>query len=42
MIHIDGKQKSGSGIIARFAVGLATLLGEQLHLTNIRVLVVYD
>jgi RNA 3'-terminal phosphate cyclase (ATP) len=36
MIHIDGKQKSGSGIIARFAVGLATLLGEQLHLTNIR------
>ncbi len=36
MIHIDGSQKSGSGTIARFAVGLATLLGEELHLTNIR------
>jgi RNA 3'-terminal phosphate cyclase (ATP) len=36
MIHIDGGQKSGSGTIVRFAVGLATLLGEQLHLTNIR------
>ncbi len=36
MIHIDGSQKSGSGTIARFAVGLATLLGEELHLINIR------
>jgi RNA 3'-terminal phosphate cyclase (ATP) len=36
MLHIDGGQKSGSGTIVRFAVGLATLLGEQLHLTNIR------
>jgi RNA 3'-terminal phosphate cyclase (ATP) len=36
VIHIDGAQKSGSGTIVRFAVGLATLLGEQLHLTNIR------
>jgi RNA 3'-terminal phosphate cyclase (ATP) len=36
MIQIDGAQKSGSGTIVRFAVGLATLLGEQLHLTNIR------
>ncbi|MDH5696838.1 MAG: RNA 3'-terminal phosphate cyclase [Dehalococcoidia bacterium] len=36
MLHIDGAQKSGSGTIVRFAVGLATLLGEQLHLTNIR------
>jgi len=36
MIHIDGGQKSGSGTIVRFAVGLATLLGEPLHLTNIR------
>jgi len=36
MINIDGGQKSGSGTIVRFAVGLATLLGEQLHLTNIR------
>jgi len=36
MIHIDGGQKSGSGTIVRFAVGLATLLGEEIHLTNIR------
>jgi RNA 3'-terminal phosphate cyclase (ATP) len=36
MIHIDGGQKSGSGTIVRFAVGLATLLGVQLHLTHIR------
>ena len=36
MINIDGAQKSGSGTIVRFAVGLATLLGEEVHLTNIR------
>ena len=36
MIYIDGAQKSGSGTIVRFAVGLATLLGDELHLTNIR------
>jgi len=36
MIHIDGSRKSGSGTIVRFATGLATLLGEELHLTNIR------
>ena len=36
MIQIDGGQKSGSGTIVRFAAGLATLLGEPLHLTNIR------
>jgi len=36
MIHIDGSQKSGSGTIVRLAVGLATLLNEELHLTNIR------
>ncbi len=36
MIHIDGAQQSGSGTIVRLAVGLATLLGEELHLTNIR------
>jgi len=36
MIYIDGGQKSGSGTIVRFAVSLATLLGEELHLTNIR------
>ena len=36
MIYVDGAQKSGSDTIVRFAVGLATLLGEELHLTNIR------
>ena len=36
MIHVDGAQKSGSGTIVRFAVGSAILLGEELHLTNIR------
>ncbi len=36
MIDVDGAQKSGSGTIVRFAVGLAVLLGEELHLTNIR------
>jgi len=36
MIYVDGAQKSGSGTIVRFAVGLATLLGEELRLTNIR------
>ncbi len=36
MIYVDGAQKSGSGTIVRFATGLATLLGEELHLTNIR------
>lgn len=36
MIYIDGAQKSGSGTIVRFAVGLATLFGKELHLTNIR------
>ncbi len=36
MIYVDGAQKSGSGTIVRLASGLATLLGEELHLTNIR------
>jgi len=36
MIHIDGSQKSGSGTIIRYAMGLAALLGEELRLTNIR------
>lgn len=36
MIYVDGARKSGSGTIVRLAVGLATLLGEELHLTNIR------
>ncbi|MFQ6121658.1 MAG: RNA 3'-terminal phosphate cyclase [Dehalococcoidales bacterium] len=36
MIYVNGAQKSGSGTIVRFAVSLATLLGEELQLTNIR------
>lgn len=36
MIYVDGGQKSGSGTIVRYAVGLAALLGEELQLTNIR------
>ncbi len=36
MIRVDGGQKSGSGTIVRYAVGLAALLGEELQLTNIR------
>ena len=36
MIYVDGAQKSGSGTIVRFAVSLATLLGDELRLTNIR------
>lgn len=36
MICVDGSQKSGSGTIIRFAVGLAALLNQELHLTNIR------
>ncbi|MBI4301767.1 MAG: RNA 3'-phosphate cyclase [Chloroflexi bacterium] len=36
MIQIDGATKSGSGTILRYAVSLCSLLGEELHLTNIR------
>lgn len=36
MIHIDGSQRSGSGTIVRYAMALAALLGDELHLTNIR------
>ncbi|MBI2868217.1 MAG: RNA 3'-phosphate cyclase [Chloroflexi bacterium] len=36
MLHIDGGQKSGSGTIVRYAVGLAALLGRDLELVNIR------
>jgi RNA 3'-terminal phosphate cyclase (ATP) len=36
MIQIDGAEKSGSGTILRLAVALSTLLGEELHLRNIR------
>lgn len=36
MLKIDGGQKSGSGTIVRYSVGLAALLGEDLEITNIR------
>ena len=36
MIHIDGAAKSGSGTILRYAVALTSLLGQELHMTNIR------
>jgi RNA 3'-terminal phosphate cyclase (ATP) len=36
MIEIDGSERSGSGTILRYAVGISALLGEDLHLTSIR------
>ena len=36
MIHIDGSAKSGSGTVLRYAVALASLLGEELRITDIR------
>jgi len=36
MIYIDGSAKSGSGTILRYAVALSSLLGEELHINNIR------
>lgn len=36
MIYIDGATKSGSGTILRYAVSLASLLGEDLQMINIR------
>ncbi|MDY6835850.1 MAG: RNA 3'-terminal phosphate cyclase [Chloroflexota bacterium] len=36
MIYIDGSANSGSGTIVRSAVALACLLGEDLHISNIR------
>lgn len=36
MLHIDGATKSGSGTIVRYAVAFASLLRQELHLTNIR------
>lgn len=36
MIEVDGSQKSGSGTIVRLAVALCTILGQELHLWNIR------
>ena len=36
MIEIDGSQKSGSGTILRLSVALAAILGQALHIYNIR------
>ena len=36
MIEIDGSQKSGSGTILRLSVALAAVLGQTLHICNIR------
>ncbi len=36
MIEVDGSLHSGSGTILRYAVALAALLGEPLHMTRIR------
>jgi RNA 3'-terminal phosphate cyclase (ATP) len=35
-LRIDGSQKSGSGTILRQSVALASILGEELHIDNIR------
>ncbi|MEM3722670.1 MAG: RNA 3'-terminal phosphate cyclase, partial [Candidatus Bathyarchaeia archaeon] len=36
MIEIDGSQKSGSGTILRLSVALASIIGESIHIYNIR------
>ena len=36
MIEVDGSQKSGSGTILRLSVALAAILGQPLHIYNIR------
>jgi RNA 3'-terminal phosphate cyclase (ATP) len=36
MLEIDGSRKSGSGTILRVAIALATVVGEPLHIINIR------
>jgi len=36
MLKIDGSQKSGSGTILRLSVALSTIVGEPLHIYNIR------
>lgn len=36
MLEVDGAQKSGSGTILRLCIALAGLLGESLHMYNIR------
>ena len=36
MLHIDGSAKSGSGTIVRYAIALASLVSQDLHITNVR------
>jgi len=36
MVEIDGAEQSGSGTLVRYAVAMATLLGQPLHLVNAR------
>jgi len=36
LLEIDGSQKSGSGTILRLSIALAGILGEPLHIFNIR------
>lgn len=36
MLEIDGSQKSGSGTILRLSIALASIVGEPLHIYNIR------
>ena len=36
LIEIDGSEKSGSGTILRMAVALCAIIGEPLHIYNIR------
>ena len=36
MVEIDGSQKSGSGTILRLSVALSAILGQELHIYNIR------
>ncbi|MBS7653596.1 RNA 3'-terminal phosphate cyclase [Candidatus Bathyarchaeota archaeon] len=36
MLEIDGSQKSGSGTILRLSIALASIIGEPLHIYNIR------
>ena len=35
-MEIDGSEKSGSGTILRLSTALASILGEDLHIYNIR------
>lgn len=36
MLEIDGSRKSGSGTILRLSIALAAVVGEPLHLVNVR------